>query len=412
MDYSELIYGYLEGELQIAEEQKLFSAMAYDDALREEFSGQIKLNNLFAVDNNSETAPIEVTDKIFSQLGFSIPTSASRGYFGGLFNRVGKTASIAFLLLLTLLSTAGSYLIYDHYFGNGSLGIAEGNESENRSIPVVKSSASDVYTKSFDGSLSFVDDVRSYLSKFYNMIEDSRSFTNLFDKSDAMASANGFESVNSQSNGNFDQNSANMVMNNFGLIRNSNGADFPVNGFMINSSPVRNSIVIVPLADNWNEFLENNRFSISTKGAFNNHYPSVPQFSVQEFNSFEIAVWYNKGRNSFGVQGGRQAFAQDFTTDNGLNYLQVPDIYWVGASYKRYLLNNDIFGFIAPYSSVMAGATSIGPVFRLESGFEFKITNGVQVLLGLEGNSLMYNVDNKIYNSNKLGVIYGLQYSF
>ncbi len=418
MDYSKLIYDYLEGELDIAEEQKLFSEMAYNDSLREEFGEELKLSSVFAEDNFYQTTPIEATDKVFTQLGFSIPTASGKSYAYSFWDKIGKSSVVILLLLLGAASTAGIMYFSGSGIFNNNSEIAADSES---SLPVdnnyINASGDNYNSENISGLNS--SDLNSFFTDIYNSLSKSVNF--------ASDSFNGSITGNSDSKGdklkvlqrgsnselNIGSNNSDIKTNKIKTVRNSNFSKFysGISSFSAISSP---NMVFIPVSGNmFGSIIKDNRFSLESKGSLNNYYPAINNVNIDAINSFEIAFRYNiNEKNAFGVIFGRNNFAQKFNTDDGLAYYQAPELFWFGASYKRFWLEDELYGIFMPYSQIMAGATTIGPVFKLESGIEVPLYGNFKIMLGAESNSLIYNVDGNIYNSNNIGIIYGVKYSF
>jgi hypothetical protein len=419
MDYSKLINEYLEGELEIAEEQRLFSEMAYNDALREEFTDEVKLSNILAADATYETTPVEATDGVFTQLGFSIPTAAGRGAASGFWSKFSKTSVIAILLLFGTAVTSGILYFNGTLFNsdekltdnsNGINAVANTGIAINEDVNQINGNS----LINAEGMNSFFNNLYDIVSSSFK-VKDERNSTNsefnrnnpnlygLNKSSDLSIDSSELPNLNKSKNS-----------KSFMKMLNQSQMHIMYSGNFAVPQMVPGDFVIIPVAsDMMSNYPVNKKYSVQTKGALNSYYPNLDNINVDNMGSFEIAFWYNPNQNnSFGLTFGRSSFAQQFNTAEGIQYYQAPELFWLGASYKRLILEEELFGFIMPYSSVMAGASSIGPVLRLESGIEISVSGNFGIVLGAEGNSLLYNVDGKIYNSNNIGFIYGFKYNF
>jgi hypothetical protein len=101
-----LIHEYLDSSLEGSAEQELFSALASDPMLRQEFGRQLKLKNIIEEESRRVTPPAALSSAIFGELGYAIPagmaTSASAvPFFHKIFPILGTMAA---LLLVGILS--------------------------------------------------------------------------------------------------------------------------------------------------------------------------------------------------------------------------------------------------------------------------------------------------------------------
>ena len=73
MEHYEIFTSYLEGTLPVDEEQKLFSAMNFDDGLRSQFRRFVAIDRTFKSTAGIYVPPNDVTNKLYAGLGFTIP---------------------------------------------------------------------------------------------------------------------------------------------------------------------------------------------------------------------------------------------------------------------------------------------------------------------------------------------------
>lgn len=157
MEYIELIHKYLDEGLNDVNQKTLFDKLAVDDSLREEFNQQIALQKLTLNNNSSFAPPVDVTNNIFSGLGFSIPNQAavtaksSRrpgaafwGTIGGVgaFNVIKSNLSTLLSIALATILTTLLFIFFGNKFpGNntGQVSTASLINSTNIIEPVSKS---------------------------------------------------------------------------------------------------------------------------------------------------------------------------------------------------------------------------------------------------------------------------------
>ncbi|OGU12413.1 MAG: hypothetical protein A2X61_04635 [Ignavibacteria bacterium GWB2_35_12] len=90
-----------------------------------------------------------------------------------------------------------------------------------------------------------------------------------------------------------------------------------------------------------------------------------------------------------------------------------PFLYWAGIGLKGQITKHiELLAGAKPYAQVFVGGTNIGPNIRMAGGLEYSWDNGLGFIIGIEGSSLFYNVQDNWYSTEKLGFTYGVLYSF
>ncbi len=90
-----------------------------------------------------------------------------------------------------------------------------------------------------------------------------------------------------------------------------------------------------------------------------------------------------------------------------------PYFYWAGIGMKGKVTKHiDILAGAKPFVQIFAGGTNIGPHLRMAGGLEYSWDSGLGFIMGIEGSSLFYNIQNKWKSTEKLGFTYGVLYSF
>ncbi len=130
-------------------------------------------------------------------------------------------------------------------------------------------------------------------------------------------------------------------------------------------------------------------------------------------DQYAIAIYYNLDENqAIGLEFGIERYPQIFDHKNLGKYYQNPRIFWIGAGYKLSLQDLGIEKTLYPYTQLELCYTTIGPIIRPQVGLVFKPINEFSIFAGYEAAMLFYNVDGKILNSGKYGLIYGLSFNF
>ena len=120
--------------------------------------------------------------------------------------------------------------------------------------------------------------------------------------------------------------------------------------------------------------------------------------------------------HSIGFEIGREKFAQVFTdAENGhtFRYTQSPVLTWGGLSYS---FRPDLFGEgtpVRPFADGVLGMALPGfPLSRTTLGIEFTPETRMSMSFGVEGALLLYRHDDIWFTTRKLGFTYGLSYRF
>ena len=439
MNYSRLIHDYLDGELPQQKEDILFREIAANSSIRTDFNLQMKIHMVAKQDLGVIAPPLSITNAVFSQLGFAPPTAISEPSFGEkMYDFTKKNAVWLLLLLFVSTVTTTGYLIYkNHQLAN------ELNNNQKSGIPYVYSEDSD---ENKNSSTESFNSTSANEHKTNNLIENengignsnfavannnqsksksNRKNTNFLKNSQS----NNFTSDNENENGNISLNdndenialqqknalSASEIkyfsnkyfsskeLNQIAYSRNENGMIIP-NFYesllsLFDYSPLDNSDYSIRIR-NLQGFSQNAEFSNLNK-------------NVPFYNDMAIGVYYRvSGNHYLGIEAGVEKFAQKFKLGNGLEYQQNPEMLWAGISYKFTMKDFLIPYILYPYTELTAGATSIGPLFRAQSGLNYSITNRIGLNFALEYNTLYYNVGGTIYNSNKFGLTGGININF
>lgn len=425
MAYSRFIHDYLDGELNEAQKDALFAQLAGSTELRTEFEQQVKLQSLASYDMSTISAPIDSTNYIFSSLGFSIPSgqSAPPAFFGsGFFNSRGSLI-VSIILLISLSSVlffTGNYfgsngiLKFDDYFGSkNAIPVVSSfeNESDNKSLETNKSGfqKGNYFSSANAGSFSTID-FQSKKNNAVSAVDNSESQADntrivhdgysVFENTsisirfapEQMIGNEYYASTNIQNGKNNSGGNFNAVNSNFGNDLLINDPDF---------------------YDEWKEIREK-KFSININTFMTDAgtYHNIPGQNYGSFSDVSFSLAWNKDENhSFMISGGKEKYPLSYKY-NGTTEYQNPDRNWIGLSYRYNVTSMNIAGLIYPYAQMTAGATSIGPVFRPQTGLIMRPSPSLSITFGAEYNVLVYDVSGKKYLSDKFSLAYGLNYHF
>lgn len=133
------------------------------------------------------------------------------------------------------------------------------------------------------------------------------------------------------------------------------------------------------------------------------------------FRNVNLGLMYAlSDHHSIGVEAGQESFPQNFNgiEDGGaVRYEQNPLAYWATAVYQ---FNGDaLLPHVHPFAQVqLGGAFKLGGLARVTAGIKFKPFERIAIVVGAEGSVLMYRFQDTWFQTDKLGLTYGLAYEF
>lgn len=133
------------------------------------------------------------------------------------------------------------------------------------------------------------------------------------------------------------------------------------------------------------------------------------------FHDVNLGILYAIGNNhAIGIEAGRESFSQHFSgIEEGLPvyYEQNPLVYWATAVYQ--FTGNALIPHVHPFLQLQAGgAFQLGPLGRATAGLKLKPYDRLAVIVGIEGNMMMYRFQNNWFSTKKMGMTYGVSYEF
>lgn len=423
MSYSKLIHDYLDGELTTSQQDLLFSELAHNIELRQEFNQQVRLQTLAQSDLPSLTPPAEAANQVFSKLGFNIPNSDFAKHL-----YLNKSAEKAFFwkstveffkkrfptILTSVVSATITALLFLYFLNNYSSNINPSTNGLNRNV--ISNTLSDLQVPKSSGNLSdnrltnnlTEDELQKLFAKaLENYFAENPIKSNVFYASDSknrdLLDNNKNESLtqNNQTQNTTNQNS---YQNQFPFVWSPNPSQSERKLNL--SSPEPNSIDI---PDDFALLLRGFSTQSSTK-------VNVPSNANPWFNNMALSFAYNFDKHhSLGLEIGQEQFAQRFQKteyDLTTTWEQNPLLFWYGAfyrfSYPELIFSEKLF----PFAQIFGGATSVGPIFKSQIGLQYKPDKRVTFVLGGEFTRLIYSFQNNIYNSDKFGITYGISIQY
>lgn len=414
---AEMLHLYIDGELNIMDEQPLFAELNINEELRSEMRDLLSIRRSVQNDSEAFAPPVESASFIFSKVGLNPPVSipppevlqpiATTGttFFSNLFRYVWAP------ILATVVSIIGTSIILTNYYNN--------------KIEQVKSAATS--KTSFD-KFTETKENSNINKEIIPRITENKNISNhqpkvvTFNRKNTVKHI-GFETVSNDKEVENAQESLkvdnpiferNLSKTPFIIVnKNYNSAFNP--SFNLNQIPFDNSLNSKFLRNKSDE----SSYSIYLRGIYAKSYPNTDLNTASNplFTNMSLGAYISGGRHlQFGLEIGQEAFSQIFyNMENGIKwqYKQNPVIFW--GAFGALVRTDKIayLGGVQPFGQLLIGGNQLGPLGKLITGIQLNSPEiGVGLLLGLEGSMLFYTNQSTWYTSRKLGFTFGTSFNF
>ncbi len=400
MLYGKLIHDYLDGTLDSSSEDILFAELSVNQDVRREFQTQTRLNAAVQKDMSRTTTPVEATQGVFASLGFALPQADTDNTPVPLpippaAGDSGNWPKILFTALFSSVLTALFFLWWSPQEAETHLLMAE---ILKRSQPATHPLTSEITDRN---ALTMVEipaaparnaarEPRVIASEVYN---------STYNSSHSPATEVGDAPVVQTMPAVYIQPTSPMVQN----IASQNSSPLYSTSFPSSES-------ILP-----NELLG---LTVQTNGI--SQLRSLPDFtdtptSLPVLSNLSASVLYALSEHhALGLAGGREVFHQDFTRENGgqtFAYRQSPSLWWYGVAYRYSLGEVGIKG-VNPFAQGFIGWAQNGPIGKISTGIRYTPEERISFVLAAEGTLLVYPVGSTYFQTQKLGLTYGMSINF
>lgn len=123
------------------------------------------------------------------------------------------------------------------------------------------------------------------------------------------------------------------------------------------------------------------------------------------------AVWVINDEHAAGVEIGREILPM-YISDSDGRLREVQSLAWVGVNYRYSPHVIQLADGLQPFITGFAGGTEAGPLLKSSVGLLWNPNSHIQFSLGAEGTFLMYRYQQQWYGTQKLGVSYGVTVAF
>ncbi len=406
MDKFNLLAELADGMLDNEQEAMLYSEMAVNEELRSEFKQLLSFNSaiknnrgLFSVDGNS-------TNAIFSAIGIPLAgavtasvgaASASGKVIGNIGLFTAKYAQAIMGASFATLTTAALFLLFfkpfnvfnDEYSNNNfhsknNVALKSDSAANNSSTPIVNSNIIDENDSNKNIKYIYIDrPIYIEKSDISENLPVAISNTNK-----VLLNFSKDETVKISVNSREFQNFAKVELPEIDL--NQSNYEFATRG------------------DNKIEF------ELKSSQHWNMPTETITPSKIAEFNNTSISGLYNYDQNfSVGFDVRQETFFQKFQGSDKMGQLNVYEQQPNFTSYSLILrYGYNIFDNFKPIAQVTIGGTNVGFIGRFMTGMQYKFNDELRFLLGIEYSNLFYNYQNTSFNSPKIGINYGISYSF
>ena len=422
-----MLYAFAEGELASEHESSLFAGLASDSSLRAEFK-KLMILNAGIKENSSLFKKDEKTKKaVFTTLGLTIPTGIGAGLAGSSLSSGATGVSAALISMKTAIITAvlsaiGAGVFVYFFMGNSDSNNTGNNfgKQETTAVSTFDEAKPEEDSMNDDNKNSLVNSeeankigkkAETVIKYVYVPIEKAENHN--------VQNDNITDNISEQRNKYDDE--ANDFMNKpvrFSgpvFIRKADYSQAPFSSMQENELYYSK----IDMTDFKSLFYDNDeeifRMSVEWRGIENQMFGNSQMENAQypNFNNNMIAViWGLSDDFHFGLELRSETFHLQFNgIENGIryNYEQQPDFITFSGLF-RYKFN--YFNSWAPFAQVNFGGNQIGFVGRTTIGIDYSLLNNFSIIAGLEYSNMFYQFKGVGFNSNRIGLTYGVSYKF
>ncbi len=430
----EIVNRYFDGSLQQHEEKWLFDELAISQYTRNVFNQYLRLHLSASKDTTSLMPPIEATENVFRSLGFSIPSNMSDDS-KKLFPKTLSGFAISLLVLFfTCFISAATLGIYKLVTGDN---VAAGDSIAKFSQNIIDENVlfSTAAIKKDKNNLEITEGIiknnSEYSSQRVNTgsakAENPNSAGKVRQNIQSLAYHQALPEMyasNMLSNSEDDYEKKLINLSNNNQLKKNSVNDITAKNIDKSTNDI--SALSNSLIPNNNIFSNNNllindinttKFILLLNKSF---FAKMPTYNIDENNAFwnniDFSISYKlSNRHTIGVEFGWEDYAQEFDrTINGEAFTQqqIPTLFYGSAIYSYNLAPILSLEAVEPFAKFSVGGTSIGPVIGSSLGAYIKLYGNFGLSISENFNLLFYNVENNLYNSNKLETRFGIFYGF
>lgn len=395
--YSDLIYQMIDGELTNTESSELFSVLGNSPEMQQEFMTALKINSASKSVVFGNVVPDNLTNSLFAKTGLN--------YTGSNTAVQPKITASGFPLFRNIF--LGKYLlpVYGLIIG-GLLSFFIFGEQQTKNIESYSSNENNELNVSIKQPDNYIKQ-SVMINKEKVSIPKSASSNIDLPKNDANDYDNKYVlDVNKSVPNNIYTNFEEISMNDKNLNRDFIFDDNYESQYTRNITNDNVADISILRSPDFALEINNSTFWNLPKESV---YPS----EIAKFHNMNIAAYYLMcDYVSLGLSARQETFYVKYNTTEGLEqytYEQQPNLINIEASLRYYPVYFEKF---RPYIQLNLGGGEYGYTSRFVIGNKFKIYENLSFALSLENAYLGYKHNNNWNISKKIGINYGINYSF
>jgi len=403
-----MINDFVDGKLNTADENKLFSMLSADQDMRYELRDSIRMEKAFSNDAGSIAPSAAATVGVFGSLGViptglsatPIPTGWAR--FTG---SVAKYSNVIIGSAISSLATAVIILALLNPWGNnGNSGNIQNIQSAEYSATAFSDSANKEMIPIAESSSEeemIVKEVEPVKERIvYKYIERTVPIEEKIDEAiitnDNIAYTDEIRE--------YEETEVSYTLPLFNDVRSISYSEIIPDNIVSRSYDLLVKDVVIS---------KGLGVTAEVRG---NHYWSFPKAQLGYsttplFNNTSLALMYNVNDNfSAGIDLRQEYFYQEYKgieDDIRYNYKQHPNYFSYGLTAKLRFME---FSFFNSYVQAYLGGNEAGPVGRLMYGMEISPGAGYRFILGVEGSMLAFHHGDQYFYTPKIGLHYGMSF--
>ncbi len=438
MNYYELLNQYLDGSLSEAEQQVFFSALADNSALRQEFNDEILVRTAVRERIIAEAPPADLTNAIFSAVGYSGNTVATAG-------AATQTSGIIKIGGYLLTFIAGCVAIW--------LWNPRGSSNDiSRNTAVTTTQYQNQQFNNNTTTAPMPPSPAASMNKHSNQQQPNNNYSNEYTQfapidSDIQLSRisknnhSRLRLANSEKQNNLSENLLSANADTPSNLMTINTVQTPQVNQELEQKTKQDILTTTPIVNlNSTEIVSKNTNTTPKQPEFVQREPITPAPSPNDFifsirslqsipntediasnntigiNNIAAALLYKVNTNlALGLEGGREPFYQEFThtTDSSTEFIkQNPTLSWVGPVARFVMPSWGWNEIIYPFAQAGGGIAESGMYLYGSTGICIVPIDRVSMNIGVGYTRLQYTAYSNQYSTGKVGWSYSMNIHF
>lgn len=401
---SELIYLFLDGEADNVQRTVLFTAMAADSGLQEEFHDAMQIRTVAQKQAQMVVPPAVLTRQLFAKAGFGTAASIKSA---GMLSSTGALIGSFKGALVPLLTAAAASVV---------TGVVMYNVFQTKMDAVKLQAQSDV-------AAARVVQPQAVVPSQAVAPQATSSMARTTATREKWTQRSVVQPVVPQQNDVVSNPPQTIVTNNVPVastamntstdsVRTQPQAITPVAYSMPNTQYVLGTSV-TPVYQQQESMASRSMYTgegesgytVYARGIMNIQlYPQRPFESNANalLDNVSLGVMRRINENSsIGVEVGQEMFPLYVLDSRKQEFELHPSLFWGGAAFRYIPSPTDM---LSPFTQVLIGGSRTGPIGKLVLGMEWRADSHIMFSLGVEGTALLYNDGNTLSTAGKLGI--------